>query len=82
MSQPYRTDRRPKPQPIKAILVNLGISQIRFAKMIGRSPQWTCTIVNGWEDASDTFMHDAQDALNAIDETVKDLFRLEGRDGF
>jgi hypothetical protein len=79
MSQPYRTDQRPKPQPIKGILVNLGISQARFAEMIGRSPQWTCTILGGWEDASEVLM---QACSQALDQPIEELFRKDGRDGF
>jgi hypothetical protein len=79
MSKPYRRDKQPKPQPIKAILVNLGISQLRFARMIGRSSQWTCTIINGWENASEG-LRDA--CTQALDLPVEELFREDGRDGF
>jgi len=79
MALPLQIDKRPKPQPIKGILVNRSISQQQFARMIDRSPQWTCTIINGWEDASETFMEVCSQVL---DMPIGELFRRGGRDGF
>jgi hypothetical protein len=47
--------------------------------MIDRSPQWTCTIINGWEDASEAFMEACSQAL---DMPIGELFRSGGRNGF
>ena len=79
MALQYRTDRRPDPQPIKGVRVLRGITNQQLARMIGRSPTWTCTVLNGWEQASEAFMQDAAEALGV---PLDDLFRPGGRDGF
>lgn len=79
MSLPYRTDRRPKPQPIRGVLAVRDISNIQFARMIGRSPQWVCTVLKGWENPSEELKQDASKALGM---PVKELFRPDREDGF
>jgi hypothetical protein len=79
MSLPYRTDRRPKPQPIRGVLAVRDISNLQFAGMIGRSPQWVSTVLKGWVNPSESLM---QDSSRVLDVPVEELFWPGGSDGF